>query len=575
LQQIVAQKYDEAQRHDDVPQLERFFKIFPQIGLAEDGIEKFSVYLCKQIKEAADANFQLVSQADSKTDARWNCIFADSLIQLFEKVARTIEAYQPVIETYYGHAQMFSLIKNIQEECDVQACKILTRFKQVRRLNAIINACILTNHNHHNHHHHDSSETQKIDPRSLDELLTELTLISARSQLYKSYLTTYLSLKNTTQSFINSTRLELETQELIGQYSILENYFMSENIEKACQLDNQTRGDQETSVVVDDVFFIIKKCLKRCLCSDNVHGCCAMFNNCSAVLDGIYKEYFFSKLKMGYPSSTFSIEAIQRRFQTGVAGSDQMERQKGIFLQTLNNLDMSIEYIEQIKKLFESDVDKLFVQETTESKVKLAECLGDLDSAVCVRFKSLLDHGFDQLLSAEIRPRLKQCADQFQQVNHKIASDHESDSSVTASGDDAFMQTFIKQISQLLASLKSNLNARNQEILTTLIANEVVLHLEKNILKCSFSKYGGLHLDKDIRLLVNYLTSITSWSTRDKFSRLSQFAILLSLESLDELFEYWNSPTLQITWRLTPNEIRQVLLLRVDFKSEEIRRLKL
>ena len=70
-----------------------------------------------------------------------------------------------------------------------------------------------------------------------------------------------------------------------------------------------------------------------------------------------------------------------------------------------------------------------------------------------------------------------------------------------------------------------------------------------------------MQLDKDIRVLINYLTSITSWSTREKFSRLSQISILLGLESLDELFEYWNSP-LTITWRLTPNEIRQILFLR-------------
>ena len=70
-----------------------------------------------------------------------------------------------------------------------------------------------------------------------------------------------------------------------------------------------------------------------------------------------------------------------------------------------------------------------------------------------------------------------------------------------------------------------------------------------------------MHLDKDIRILINYLTSLTSWSTREKFARLSQIAILLSLENVNELFEYWNS-SLTITWRLTPNEIRQILLLR-------------
>jgi len=81
-------------------------------------------------------------------------------------------------------------------------------------------------------------------------------------------------------------------------------------------------------------------------------------------------------------------------------------------------------------------------------------------------------------------------------------------------------------------------------------------------------------LDKDLRVLINFLAGLTSWSIREKFARLTQIAIILSLESLSELYEYWNSP-LTITWRLTPNEIRQVLLLRYDFKSAEIKALNL
>ncbi len=136
LQQIVNEKYDLALKSNDVPQLERFFKIFPFIGLSDDGLEKFSKYLCHQITDAADKNYVLISNLD-KSDKRWNIIFADALIMLFEKVARIIEAYQPLIETYYGSGNMFLFLKNIQKECDLQSAKILNRFKQVRGLEQI------------------------------------------------------------------------------------------------------------------------------------------------------------------------------------------------------------------------------------------------------------------------------------------------------------------------------------------------------------------------------------------------------------------------------------------------------
>jgi hypothetical protein len=84
---------------------------------------------------------------------------------------------------------------------------------------------------------------------------------------------------------------------------------------------------------------------------------------------------------------------------------------------------------------------------------------------------------------------------------------------------------------------------------------------------------GGLQFDKELRILIGYLTSSTSWSVRDKFSRLTQMTILLSLEKVSELSDYWGKGP--VSWRLTPQEVRQVLTLRTDFRSEDIRRLKL
>ena len=43
---------------------------------------------------------------------------------------------------------------------------------------------------------------------------------------------------------------------------------------------------------------------------------------------------------------------------------------------------------------------------------------------------------------------------------------------------------------------------------------------------------GGMQLDKDIRMIVGYMASLTQWSIRDKFARLSQIALLLNLEQV-------------------------------------------
>lgn len=278
LQAIVNERYDQALMSHDVPQMERFFKIFPLIGLSESGIEKFSSYLCDQINQSAEKNFSALISTD-KSNERWSVMFADALILLFERVARVIEAYQPVIEASYGHGHMFLFIKNIQKECDKQSVRILNKFKEIRQLNVILRSVqniVNFNRNPSNFSNGQRIE-DRIDPRDMDELLTEITLISARSELYRNFLIKSIvgdisGLPNQdsqslnqkvaqVKQFINSCDLQCSIQELVGQYSLLENFFMTENINKAIQMDLISSNSLNSSVV-DDVFFIIKKCIK-------------------------------------------------------------------------------------------------------------------------------------------------------------------------------------------------------------------------------------------------------------------------------------------------------------------------
>lgn len=42
-----------------------------------------------------------------------------------------------------------------------------------------------------------------------------------------------------------------------------------------------------------------------------------------------------------------------------------------------------------------------------------------------------------------------------------------------------------------------------------------------------------------------------------------------------EILDYWGANSGPLTWRLTPAEVRQVLALRIDFRNEDIKRLRL
>ena len=60
-----------------------------------------------------------------------------------------------------------------------------------------------------------------------------------------------------------------------------------------------------------------------------------------------------------------------------------------------------------------------------------------------------------------------------------------------------------------------------------------------------------------------------------EFARLTQIASLLNLEKVGEVLYYWGDNNSNVTWRLTPAEVRRVLSRRVDFSPAEIAALKL
>lgn len=62
LKVIVAEKLDEAVAAVDLAQVERFFKIFPLLGLHQQGLSRFGQYLCTQVCLCAFLSFEYISE---------------------------------------------------------------------------------------------------------------------------------------------------------------------------------------------------------------------------------------------------------------------------------------------------------------------------------------------------------------------------------------------------------------------------------------------------------------------------------------------------------------------------------
>ncbi|KFO24645.1 conserved oligomeric Golgi complex subunit 4 [Fukomys damarensis] len=590
LKAIVAEKFAIATKEGDLPQVERFFKIFPLLGLHEEGLSKFSEYLCKQVASKAEENLLLVLGSDM-SDRRAAVIFADTLTLLFEGIARIVETHQPIVETYYGPGRLYTLIRYLQVECDRQVEKVVDKFTKQRDYQQQFR---LIQNNLRN------SAPEKIEPRELDPILTEVTLMNARSELYLRFLRKRISsdfevgdsmateeVKQEHQKcldkLLNNCLLSCTMQELIGYYITMEEYFMRETVNKAVALDTYEKG-QLTSSMVDDVFYIVKKCIGRALSSSNIDCLCAMINLATRELEADFRGVLSNKLRMGFPATT--LQDIQRGVTSAVnimhsslqqgkfdtKGIESTDEAKLSFLVTLNNVEVCSENISTLKKTLESDCTKLFSQGIggEQAQAKFDSCLSDL-AAVSNKFRDLLQEGLAELSSTAVKPQVQPWINTFLSVSHNIEEEEFND----YEANDPWVQQFILNLEQQMSEFKTSLSPVIYDSLTSLLTSLVAVELEKVVLKSSFNRLGGLQFDKELRSLIAYLTTVTTWTIRDKFARLSQMATILNLERVTEILDYWGANSGPLTWRLTPAEVRQVLALRIDFRHEDIKRLRL
>nr|CAG4646110.1 EOG090X02VY [Macrothrix elegans] len=583
---VLHKKFDEAVQENDAASVERFFKIFPLLNMHEEGIHKFSSYLASQLKDKVAKNIKQSTNTEPN-NLRANVYFADNLTLLLESVARIIEIHQPLVETYYGPGRLLFVIEHLQPECDKLASQILEDFRRSRQLDKqirLISESFSTSSG--------KVSAEKCDPRNLDAVLAELTILSSRAELYLQFIRRRVmndlevgipndSIRQQRISALESlllikTGISHAIQDMLGQYILLERYFLTESVLKAITMDTSLEGSL-TSSVVDDVFFLVKKSVKRSLSSGSVDSICAVINNACTALEEHYSSFFQQQLKLGFPSGYLDLaqayNVIQSSLQQGsirLQTSDS-EKAKALFLTTLNNVETSIECVETLDKNLSIEIQTSFGTALSKrDEAKLQSCLAGLKT-IGAKFRQLFDFGHEQLKSSATKPRIKPWIDHFLSINHDI--DEEEFSCYEAQ--DPFIQELIVHLDGFINGFKDTLTPNNYQTLIATLTTQVAQQLEKVILKTNFSRLGALQLDKEVRALVAYLSAATTWTIRDRLTRLIQIATILNLENLNEINEYCGPNASSMTWRLTPNEVRQVLLLRTDFRPEDVKRLKL
>lgn len=603
--EIIKIKLDESIAKDDVASSERFFKIFPQLGMYDEGIEKFTTYVCQKLSTRSQKELRQ-SMDLAKAEKRTQVAFADTFTGLLENILRVIETNQPILESYYGYGHLLKMVKILQVECDVETRNLVLEFnkqRQIQRKVSKINDYMKSQTGSASmtlgHLRKASGSMDKLQSKDLDALIAEITIMHSRAELFIKFIRRRVT--NDIEKCFNEERmtedekkaqldlleitikkskLSTQMQELLSTYLLFERYFMEESVIKAIGLDNYESG-QLCSSMIDDIFFIVRKCIRRSIGTQSVDGVCAVINNGAACLEQELINALRTPLKSGYPSGYIDLAQAYNAFhsvassiQQGKIQTSDIDVARTKFLVTLNNADKATEYIETLHTNMSEEIKLSFPTINVHKKEMIESCLSGLKS-VSASLKAEIEFGMQQLRSSAIKPRINPWIDQFQSNNHMMT---EEELSAYEAGE-TFIQFLIVQLDGLLTSFKKALSEKNYDILVMMLSSDVTARFERAIKKCAFNRLGGLILDQEVRNLGSFLTGATSWTVRDKMARLTQIAIILNLDTISELSEYYDPKSHDqsafTSWRLTPNEIKTILKLRTDFKIEDIKKLQL
>lgn len=491
-------KFNDAVRQRDEPAVQRFFKLFPLLNEHELGLARYSAYLAVQLGDPSGPQDEPCKETALV-----------QLMRLFEQVAKLLSDAQPQIETFYGPGRLIDCVRTLQAECDLMVKSILARFEadqQLRQLRGSIQR-LLKNGGDPN------SNLVRLDPLDIDPVLDQMVQIAAKSEHYLSFVLERATrdldpLDRQTEEFQSRSRqieqlrrdceLSRLVQELDGDYVLFEQYFLRESASKAIRLDD-VEAHSINSSMLGDVFFVVKRCVKRAFAGKSVDVLCAVVNFSLSILDGQFFDTLNERLRYGYPSSSVIATALDLSqaysvLQTGryLPNSSEIERNRLLFLISLNNLDVACSYCKSLRSSVQKQVrEELPEGENRDQQLKkLDSCLVEFDQLIA-KFQASILTGLRQLCGSTLKAKLKAWADAFQAENHVL---FEQDIARFESTDGLRVctQEFLVEIDGVLNGLKASLTVENQQRLVDVLAEELCRRLEQAVRKCNFNKVSVL-----------------------------------------------------------------------------------
>ncbi|TYJ56496.1 hypothetical protein B9479_002743 [Cryptococcus floricola] len=405
------------------------------------------------------------------------------------------------------------------------------------------------------------------DPRDVDKVLGELVALGGRWALFRKFIWSRIAdeeeesgnqdvdstadespenkTKNQNQMDIldNSGSQRAIENLLRTYYEPLEMWFLRMSIEKAHKLDSPDIGSTpHLSSILDDTFYLLRLVLSRLLSCGSVHTLKSMRKKLGEVVERDYTAVIRMKMDGVYAVPSSGTERERR---------EKEKDKREAFIIYLNDLDVSADYMERLIEETSHRLPQVFLEPELVTVREELEAMRDISH----RFRSVCKTGLEQLHNQLTRPRLRPLLDETY-VNITYLLDE--DSFGEADEMEYVKKRFVRGWGALVDGYRESFTDHNYQTWFGLAVEVYARHWEKMILSMQFTELGAIRYERDVRSIVNYLSSLTSFGgAREKFTRLHQIGTILNLDADEDPEEFYSNSG--VPWRISKVEYDSIL----------------
>lgn len=138
LKEQFQQLFNDAAKRRSVPEISKYFQLFPLIDQEEVGLNCYSKFICSII---TDTSRTLINSASLGDSVGKPGVYASVITSLFESVSMMLSQHTPLINKYYGESYpdaIVYVVQKIQREIDSQIGLIADTFFDANRIDKVM-----------------------------------------------------------------------------------------------------------------------------------------------------------------------------------------------------------------------------------------------------------------------------------------------------------------------------------------------------------------------------------------------------------------------------------------------------